>query len=154
MPGVGPAADVLPSTSRMGVPFVWRQKDPSKGRALRDALCKVPPRSATLYEANTEGGRRANSHGSNRARQFVQMFASGAVRQASDHKRTVHAWDLLGGRPCLHTYCQPTFNIPAGSEWFTVLCGLLGGVCTARMDGTCLLDAGVSPPRDEPLLFR
>ena len=32
-------------------------------------------------------GRRANSRCSNRARQFVRMFASGAARQASDPKR-------------------------------------------------------------------
>jgi hypothetical protein len=53
----------------------------------------------------------------------------------------------LGVRPCLHTYSQAPSHLPDCSEWFTFLCGFLGGwFCKTKMD-TRLQLAGMTEGR-------
>ncbi len=63
--------------------------------------------------------------------------------------------NALGFMSCIHTYSHAPSHllqlVQNGFLFYADSCG--GRFCKAKMDGTCLLDAGVSPPRDEPLLF-
>ena len=84
---------------------------------------------------------RTNSPGSHKVRSFEERPSLGPAGR----RRTTEETFMLKVRACLYTCSEP---IP------TFLIVLNGSLFSAGSCGTWLLNAGVSTPDDEPLLFR